>query len=112
MPALAFVRDTLLNHRSPACLWRHPLMAVRVVTAATENTLLPLAERLDRRALRKCPVCEWEGHRMRNFLSGDEVIRHCICPKCGSFGQHQLAVPVEGPAFRADAVADHLVSRP
>lgn len=92
MPALAFVRDTLLNHRSPACLWRHPLMAVRVVSAALENLLFPLAERLDRRALRHCPVCDWKGHRMRNFLSGDEVIRHCICPGCGSFDRHRQLV--------------------
>ena len=60
--------------------------------AALENFLLPLAERLDRRGLRHCPVCGWKGHRMRNFLSGDEVIRHCICPGCGSFDRHRQLV--------------------
>jgi SAM-dependent methyltransferase len=92
VPAIAFVRETLLNDRSPACLWRHPVMALRVVAAAAENGLLPLAERFDRRALRQCPVCGWEGQRMRNFLSGDEVIRHCICPECGAFDRHRQLV--------------------
>lgn len=101
MPALAFVRDTLLNHRSPACLWRHPVMAMRVSAAAAENAFLPVAERLDRRALRQCPVCGWQGQRMRNFLSGDEVIRHCICPECGSFDRHrQLVLAVRSELAR------------
>ena len=92
MSAVAFVRETLLNPRSPACLWRHPVMAGRVLAAALENALLPLGEKLTRRRLRHCPVCGWRGHRMRNFLSGDEVIRHCICPECGSFDRHRQLV--------------------
>ncbi|HPF71907.1 MAG TPA: class I SAM-dependent methyltransferase [Candidatus Krumholzibacteria bacterium] len=92
MPALAFVRTTLLDPRSPACLWRHPVMALRVVAGATENALLPLGEKVAVRALRECPVCRWRGHRFRNFLSADEVIRHCICPGCGSFDRHRQLV--------------------
>ncbi len=92
MPALPFLRDTLLNSHSPACLWRHPVMATRLVMAAAENTLLGLAEGVMPRAIRSCPVCGWGGHRMRNFLSGDEIIRHCICPDCGSFDRHRLLV--------------------
>lgn len=92
MPALAFVRSTLLDPQSPACLWRHPVMAGRVLAAAAENALLPLGERLAVRPWRACPVCGWRGHRFRNFLSADEVIRHCICPSCGSFDRHRQLV--------------------
>ncbi len=92
MPALRFVRETLLDSRSPACLWRHPVMAMRVLTGAAENAMLPLGERVLRGSLRECPVCGWRGHRFRNFLSADEVIRHCICPDCGSFDRHRQLV--------------------
>ncbi|MBE0566385.1 MAG: class I SAM-dependent methyltransferase [Krumholzibacteria bacterium] len=92
MPVLSFVRTTLLDPLSPACLWRHPVMAARVLLGATENSLLPLGERLAGRRPRRCPVCHWQGHRFRNFLSADEVIRHCICPSCGSFDRHRLLV--------------------
>lgn len=92
MPALQFVRDTLLNPRSPACAWHHPLMALRIVAGAAENGVLRAAARVLPRSSRTCPVCGWAGFRMRNFLSGDEVIRHCICPSCGSFDRHRLLV--------------------
>jgi SAM-dependent methyltransferase len=92
VPALQFVRVTLLDRRSPACWWRHPLMALRVLAGATENALLPLRDRLAGADRRECPVCGWRGSRFRNFLSGDEVIRHCICPGCGSFDRQRLLV--------------------
>ncbi|MFO7608399.1 MAG: class I SAM-dependent methyltransferase [Candidatus Krumholzibacteriia bacterium] len=92
MPLLPFVRTTLLDSRSPACLWRHPVMAGRVLAGAVENALLPLGERVAGRPGRECPVCRWRGHRFRNFLSADEVIRHCICPSCGSFDRHRQLV--------------------
>jgi SAM-dependent methyltransferase len=92
LSAIAFVRSTLLDPQSPACFWRHPVMAARILAGAAENAMLPLGERLSRRGLRTCPVCRWEGHRFRNFLSADEVIRHCICPSCGSFDRHRQLV--------------------
>ena len=92
MPAFAFVRDTLLAPGSPACVWRHPLMAVRVVLAGIENLLLPAGESIARGRARQCPVCRWRGHRFRNFLSADEIVRHCICPSCGSFDRHRQLV--------------------
>ncbi|MFN2370871.1 MAG: methyltransferase domain-containing protein [Candidatus Krumholzibacteriia bacterium] len=92
MPLLPFVRTTLLDSRSPACLWHHPVMAGRVLLGAVENALLPLGERIAGRPGRECPVCRWRGHRFRNFLSADEVIRHCICPSCGSFDRHRQLV--------------------
>jgi len=92
VPAVQFARETLLNPQSPACFWKHPVMAVRVALGAAENLLLPLGERAVPAARRECPVCGWKGHRFRNFLSADEVIRHCICPACGSFDRHRLLV--------------------
>ncbi len=92
MPALRFVRDTLLDARSPACWWRHPVMAARVVGGAVENALLPLGDALPGGSGRECPVCGWRGARFRNFLSADEVIRHCICPGCGAFDRQRLLV--------------------
>jgi len=92
LPALHFVRETLLNPRSPACAWRHPLMATRLVAAAVENAVLGLTVKVTPGFARICPVCGWHGFRLRNFLSGDEVVRHCICPGCGSFDRHRLLV--------------------
>ena len=92
MSAVTFVRDTLLDPRSPACCWKHPAMALKVLAGALENFLLPLGERTARGGFRECPVCRWRGHRFRNFLSADEVIRHCICPSCGSFDRHRQLV--------------------
>jgi SAM-dependent methyltransferase len=80
LSAIAFARDTLFNPRSPACLWKHPVMAGKIF------------EKTARGAFRECPVCGWRGHRFRNFLSADEVIRHCICPGCGSFDRHRQLV--------------------
>jgi SAM-dependent methyltransferase len=92
VPALQFVRETLLDPRSPACWWRHPLMALRVMAGAVENMVLPAQDRLAFSAVRECPVCGWQGCQFRNFLSGDEVIRHCICPGCGAFDRQRLLV--------------------
>lgn len=92
MPLLRFVRETLIDPRSPACWWRHPVMATRVVAGAIENAALPLADRLPGARRHQCPVCGWQGRRFRNFLSGDEVIRHCICPGCGAFDRQRLLV--------------------
>jgi SAM-dependent methyltransferase len=92
LAALDFAKETLLNPHSPACLWKHPAMAATVLLGAVENILLSLGEKTAGGALRECPVCGWRGHRFRNFLSGDEVIRHCICPTCGSFDRHRQLV--------------------
>jgi SAM-dependent methyltransferase len=92
VPALQFVRETLFDPRSPACWWRHPLMALRVVAGAVENLVLPAQDRLALSGVRECPVCGWQGRQFRNFLSGDEVIRHCICPGCGAFDRQRLLV--------------------
>jgi len=92
LSAIAFARDTFFNARSPACLWKHPVMAGKIFAGALENFLLPRGEKTARGAFRECPVCGWKGHRFRNFLSADEVIRHCICPGCGSFDRHRQLV--------------------
>jgi SAM-dependent methyltransferase len=92
LSAFAFVRETIFNPHSPACVWRHPLMALKVVLGALENFLLSVGEKTARGDFRECPVCGWQGHRFRNFLSADEVIRHCICPGCGSFDRHRQLV--------------------
>ena len=92
MPALEFVRTTLIDPHSPACWWKHPWQAAKVALGAAENLLLPAGEKLVRGGLRECPICRWRGHRFRNFLSADEIIRHCICPGCGSFDRHRQLV--------------------
>ncbi len=92
MPAVEFVRNTLLDTHSPACWWKHPVQAGKVVLGAAENALLSGADRLIRSGGSECPVCGWKGTRFRNFLSADEVIRHCICPVCGSFDRHRQLV--------------------
>ena len=92
MSAIAFVRDTLFDPRSPACLWKHPVMAGNIIAGVLENFLLLLGEKTVRVDSRECPVCGWVGHRFRNFLSADEIIRHCICPGCGSFDRHRQLV--------------------
>lgn len=91
MPALRFVRDTLFDSRSPACWWRHPVMAAKVVAGAAANLAMPLRDRLPG-VRRECPVCGWRGGSFRNFLSADEVIGHCICPGCGAFDRQRLLV--------------------
>lgn len=92
MPAVHFVRETLLDPRSPACWWRHPWQAGRVIGGAMENALLSAAGRVAPGGARHCPVCGWRGLRFLNFLSADEVLRSCICPTCGSFDRHRLLV--------------------
>ncbi len=92
MPAAEFVRNTLLDSRSPACWWKHPLQATGILLAAAENALLAVADKLGLVRSFQCPVCGWRGANFRNFLSADEIIRHCICPVCGSFDRHRQLV--------------------
>jgi len=92
VPAVHFARETLLNSRSAACLWKHPLQAGRLVFGALRNFMLPLEERLLPAGRVRCPVCDWRGRRFRNYLSADEVLAHCICPGCGSFDRHRHLV--------------------
>ena len=92
MAAWSFVRATLLDGRSPACLWRHPVQAARVLAGAAGNALLAAGERIAPGGGRVCPVCGWTGRRFRTFLSADEVIPRCICPGCGSFDRHRLLI--------------------
>lgn len=103
MPALKFVSETLLDPRSPACWWKHPLMATRVVAGALDNMLMPLGEKLLPAGRRECTVCGWQGRNFRTFLSADEVLPHCICPACGSFDRHRQLVL---------GVRDELAARP
>ena len=103
MPALEFARETLFNSQSPACWWKHPVQAGRVVAGALTNLALPLGERLFRSRSRSCPVCGWVGGNFRTFLSADEVIPGCICPECGSFDRHRQLVL---------GVREELASRP
>jgi SAM-dependent methyltransferase len=92
VPAYSFLKTTLLNRRSPACLWRHPIQAARVVRGAAGNLLLPFADRHLQSARRTCSVCGWQGFGFRTFLSADEIIPGCICPVCGSFDRHRQLV--------------------
>lgn len=92
MSALRFAAQTLLDSRSPACLWRHPIQAGRVIFAGLLNVLLSLENRLGGGGSRECPVCNWQGRHFRTFISPDEVIFQCICPGCGSFDRHRQLV--------------------
>ena len=92
MSALDFARDTFLDPRSPACWWKHPWQASRVVAGGLSNLVLPLGEKILRGKSRECPVCGWQGGSFRTFLSADEVIPACICPGCGSFDRHRQLV--------------------
>ncbi len=92
MSAWSFVQATLLNSRSPACCWRHPRQAVHLVAGMLQNMGAALAERWPGGGQHSCPVCEWRGRRFRTFLSADEVIPDCICPRCGSFDRQRHLV--------------------
>lgn len=92
MSAVGFVRETLLHPSSPACLWKHPGMAARILAGAVRNAALPILERIAPGGARECPVCGWQGRAFRTFLSADEVIPGCICPGCGSFDRHRQLV--------------------
>jgi SAM-dependent methyltransferase len=92
LPALQFVKETLLDPRSPACAWKHPWQASRVLSGALTNLLLPVGEKILRSRACKCPVCGWEGQSFRTFLSADEIIPRSICPGCGSFDRHRQLV--------------------
>lgn len=103
MPALQFARETLLDSRSPACLWKHPVQAVKVMVGAVRNLLLAVGEKLVPSDRCQCPVCGWQGRSFRTFLSADEIIPRSICPGCGSFDRHRQLVL---------GVRDELASRP
>lgn len=101
MPAIGFVRDTLLDPHSPACFWKHPLAAAQVIGGALGNALLDGVEKIAPGGRRHCPVCGWRGRSFRAFLSADEIIPRCICPGCGSFDRHrQLVIGVRGELDR------------
>jgi len=103
LPAFQFAKETLLHSHSPACLWKHPWQAGKVVSGALSNLVLPLAEKMTRSRRCECPVCGWEGFSFRTFLSADEIIPRSICPGCGSFDRHRQLVM---------GVRDELASRP
>lgn len=90
MSAWSFARATILNPASPACAWRHPAQARRLVAGAAANALAGAAERLAPGGPHECPVCGWRGRRFRTFLAADEVIPACICPACGAFDRQRL----------------------
>ena len=103
MPALQFAKETLLNSHSPACVWKHPWQAGKVLGGALTNLLIPLVEKATRSHQCACPVCAWEGFSFRTFLSADEIIPRSICPGCGSFDRHRQLVM---------GVRDELAARP
>ena len=92
MSALRFAVQTLFDVHSPACVWRHPLQAARVIVAVVGNLLLSLENKLSTGGGRECTVCNWSGRHFRTFISADEVISGCICPGCGSFDRHRQLV--------------------
>ncbi len=92
MSALKFAAETLLDNHSPACLWRHPIQALRVIVAVISNFMLRIEARLAPGGGRECTVCNWTGRHFRTFISADEVIAQCICPGCGSFDRHRQLV--------------------
>jgi SAM-dependent methyltransferase len=89
VPAWSYARRTILNPRSRACFWKHPVQAGRMIVGAGSNWLLGLGDRLRRSGRRECPVCRWQGNSFRTFLSPDDVIPGCICPLCGSFDRQR-----------------------
>ena len=78
LSALNFAVKTLLDHHSPACLWRHPIQAGRVIIAVLGNFLMRLEQKLVPGGKRECTVCGWQGRHFRTFISADEVIVRCI----------------------------------
>ena len=92
MPAVDFAKKTLLASDSPACFWKHPAQAMRLTTAAVQNVVLSGSARIRSGGELECPVCGWRGRRYLNFLSPDEIIPDCLCPRCGSFGRHRHLV--------------------
>ena len=92
MSVWSFCKDTWLNPHSPACCWRHPGPAIRLLAGALQNVWLACSERWPGGHRRRCPVCDWQGRHFRTFLSADEVIPACICPLCGSFDRHRHLV--------------------
>jgi hypothetical protein len=86
----SFAKATLLDRRSPACFWRRPLQASRLLAGAAANGLLSCSERVWPARRQECPICGWQGRRFRTFLSADEIIPRCICPVCRSFDRHRL----------------------
>ncbi len=90
MSRWGFAKRTLFEAASPACLWRHPLQAARLIGGAAGNAGLGAVERLVPGGPRACPVCGWRGRHFRTFLSADEIIPRCICPGCGAFDRHRL----------------------
>lgn len=90
MSGWAFARTTLFEASSPACLWRHPRQAARLVGGAAGDALLAAVERVVPGGPHLCPVCGWQGRHFRTFLSADEIIPRCICPGCGAFDRHRL----------------------
>ncbi|MEZ4387334.1 MAG: methyltransferase domain-containing protein [Candidatus Krumholzibacteriia bacterium] len=92
MSAWSYARRTLLNPRSRACFWTHPVQASRMVVGAAGNAVLGVGERVARRGPRECPVCRWQGLRFRAYIAPEVVIPACICPRCGSFDRHRHLV--------------------
>jgi len=88
----SYARLTILNHRSRACFWKHPVQAARMVVGASVNYALRLCEPLSCSDRQVCPVCRWQGRRFRTFISPDIVIPASICPVCGSFDRHRHLV--------------------
>ncbi len=90
--AWTYARQTILNPRSRACFWKHPLRASRMVLGVGQNQLLAASERLIASARQECPLCGWRGRRFRTFISPGSVIPASICPQCGSFDRHRHLV--------------------
>lgn len=89
MSAWSFAKQTILNPHSAACLWRHPRQGVALIHGALHNGGLRLLDHFGAPRRQECPICHWQGHRFRAYLSPESVIPASICPDCGSFDRHR-----------------------
>ena len=92
MSVWSYARSTILNPRSRACFWKHPLQAARMFAGVGRNYWLGFGERLRASGRRDCPVCRWRGRAFRTFVSPDDVIPESICPCCGAFDRQRYLV--------------------
>lgn len=110
MSAWSYARQTVLNPRSRACAWKHPLQASRLLGGVIGNHLITFGERLRASARRECPLCHWQGRRFRTFVSPEAVIPACICPRCGSFDrQRHLVLAIRDELVRTQSVPRRLL---
>ncbi len=110
MSAWSYARRTILNPRSRACFWKHPVQAGRMVVGVGVNRLLAVSEKMRPADHHTCPVCLWQGRRFRTYISPRQVIPASICPECGSFDRHrQLVLGMREALQRDGGVPQHIL---